>query len=146
LGGKNGDGVLFKITNVDERDQAAGTFTIAYSFGSGASDGKQPIAGVIVCSDGNDYGNTEGGGTLGYGILWRYNEVKKKETVVVNFDYSFKGAVPLATEEWTYQRDNAEYYVVGAASEGGFVGNKDGSGVVYHDESYPSNDALCTEH
>jgi len=144
LGGKNGDGVLFKITNVGELGQPAGNFTIAYSFGSGASDGKRPVAGVIVCSDGNNYGSTEGGGTQSYGTLWRFDEVKKKETVIYNFGYSFGGAVPLATEEWTYKRDNAENY--GTASEGGVVGNKDGSGVVYRDETYDSKDTLCKGH
>jgi len=135
LGGKNGAGVLFKISNDN--------FAVLYAFGSGASDGKQPVGGVIACSDGKDFGSTEIGGTLFYGTLWLYDELKKKETVLYNFDYSFGGAVPLAADTWTYVRDHAEFY--GVASEGGNVNGKNGSGVV-HSETYIGEDKLCTQH
>jgi len=50
-----GDGTAFKIS-------AAGTETILYSFGSSASDGLAPYAGLTVDSVGNLYGTTMNGG------------------------------------------------------------------------------------
>jgi uncharacterized repeat protein (TIGR03803 family) len=143
LGGENNAGVLFKISNVSDVDPPANNFAMLYAFGNGASDGKQPVGGVIVCSDGKDFGSTESGGSLFYGTLWLYDELKKKETVLYNFDYSFGGAVPLATDTWTGVRDGAEFY--GVASEGGNINGKNGSGVV-HSETYIHEDTLCTQH
>src|SRR5690242_2823077 len=38
------------------------TYSVLYSFGSSATDGKQPVASLIQATDGNFYGTTTGGG------------------------------------------------------------------------------------
>jgi uncharacterized repeat protein (TIGR03803 family) len=59
FGGANGggtdDGSLFKIT-------PAGAETMLHSFGASATDGINPMAGLILGTDGNFYGTTEDGG------------------------------------------------------------------------------------
>ncbi len=51
-GGSNSDGVVFRITN-------AGQFSVLYSF-TGGSDSSLPIDNLVLGSDGNFYGITEG--------------------------------------------------------------------------------------
>ncbi len=55
--GFSGQGTVYKLTS-------SGTFTVLHSF-SGLSDGGVPRSGLIQASDGNFYGDTEGGGTCG---------------------------------------------------------------------------------
>jgi uncharacterized repeat protein (TIGR03803 family) len=59
FGGANGggtdDGSVFKIT-------PAGAETMLHSFGASATDGINPMAGLILGTDGNFYGTTEDGG------------------------------------------------------------------------------------
>ena len=52
-----GQGTVYKLTS-------SGTFTLLHSF-TGLSDGGVPRSGLIQASDGNFYGDTEGGGTCG---------------------------------------------------------------------------------
>ena len=55
--GFSGQGNVYKLT-------ASGTFTVLHSF-TGLSDGGVPRSGLIQASDGNFYGDTEGGGVCG---------------------------------------------------------------------------------
>ena len=55
--GSIGQGTVFKLTS-------SGTLTVLHSF-TGLSDGGVPRAGLIQASDGNFYGDTEGGGACG---------------------------------------------------------------------------------
>jgi uncharacterized repeat protein (TIGR03803 family) len=59
-GGANGGGTIFEIT-------PSGTLTTLYSFcsQSGCPDGNLPIAGLVQGTDGNFYGTTAMGGTIG---------------------------------------------------------------------------------
>jgi uncharacterized repeat protein (TIGR03803 family) len=52
-----GQGTVFKLTST-------GTLTVLHSF-TGLTDGGVPRSGLIQASDGNFYGDTEGGGTCG---------------------------------------------------------------------------------
>ncbi len=65
-GGANNAGVLFKMT-------LAGTLTTVYSFCSqaGCTDGSGP-GGLTLGRDGNIYGLTGGGGTFGYGTVFKF--------------------------------------------------------------------------
>ena len=55
--GFSGQGTVYKLT-------PSGTFTNLHSF-TGLTDGGVPRSGLIQASDGNFYGDTEGGGTCG---------------------------------------------------------------------------------
>lgn len=79
-GGANGHGTVFKIS-------ASGTETILYSFGSGATDGQGPSAGLIMDSAGNLYGTTEGGGASGDGTVFKIS-ASGTESVLYSFGAS----------------------------------------------------------
>ena len=55
--GFSGQGTVYKLTS-------SGTFTLLHSF-TGLSDGGVPRSGLIQASDGDFYGDTEGGGVCG---------------------------------------------------------------------------------
>ena len=82
----NGCGVVFKIT----RD---GVLTVLHTFSH--SGGAFPVGGLVEATDGNFYGTTESGGTLGYGAIFRVSP-KGKLTFVHDFD-STAGATPTVT-------------------------------------------------
>ncbi len=63
-GGSNNLGTVFKIT-------IAGSLTPLYSFGTSASDGSNPAAGLVSANDGSFYGTTEGGGSNNIGTIFR---------------------------------------------------------------------------
>lgn len=65
-GGANGDGAVFKIS-------PDGTESVLYSFGSSATDGLQPAAGLVVDRAGNLYGTTETGGATNQGTVFEIN-------------------------------------------------------------------------
>lgn len=64
-GGTNngGWGTVFEIST-------NGAFTSLYSF-TGGNDGATPYAGLVAGTDGNLYGTTEDGGTIGYGTVFK---------------------------------------------------------------------------
>jgi len=63
-GGTNGAGTVFMIT-------PQGALTTLWQFGSGATNGANPEAGLVQGSDGNFYGTTQNGGTNGAGTAFR---------------------------------------------------------------------------
>lgn len=63
-GGANNNGTAFELS------QSSGAETVLHSFGGGASDGKQPAAGLIQGSDGNLYGTTTYGGNNSSGTVF----------------------------------------------------------------------------
>ena len=72
--GSGGLGTVFRIS-------PGGSYTNLYSFPGYAGDGYFPQAGLVQGSDGNFYGTTYGGGTNGYGIVFRISPDGKEETV-----------------------------------------------------------------
>ena len=80
-GGAHGVGVVFKLT-------PAGVESVLWNFGSGVADGKSPYAGLTLGTDGNFYGTTSGGGSAGYGTVFRITP-DGVETVLWSF-----GVVP----------------------------------------------------
>jgi uncharacterized repeat protein (TIGR03803 family) len=77
-GGTNSAGVVFKITS-------AGTLSTLWQFTS-ASDGSQPLAGLVQGSDSNFYGTTLSGGAHGAGTVFQITPA----AVFTNL-YSFTG-------------------------------------------------------
>jgi uncharacterized repeat protein (TIGR03803 family) len=76
-GGAIGLGTVFKIT-------AAGTETILHSFGSSATDGQTPRAGVIMDNAGNLYGTTLMGGANQIGTVFKI-DTSGTETILYSF-------------------------------------------------------------
>jgi uncharacterized repeat protein (TIGR03803 family) len=91
--GSNARGTVFKVT-------PAGVVTVLVNFtGNGASNkGSYPVAGLVQAADGNFYGTTPSGGTLGFGTVFKMTPAGAL-TTVVNFSYNGttqKGAFPQA--------------------------------------------------
>jgi uncharacterized repeat protein (TIGR03803 family) len=88
-GGTNYDGVVFRIT-------PAGKQTALYSF-TGGSDGYSPRSSLAAGADGNLYGTTEYGGSLGYGTVFSITTNGVFNTLLqfngLNGSYPFGGLV-----------------------------------------------------
>lgn len=78
-GGSSNLGTVFSIN----RDGS--NHTILRSFGSDATDGQSPAAGLIQGSDGALYGTTYSGGTSNYGTLFKLNTDGSDYVVLRNF-------------------------------------------------------------
>jgi len=86
LGGPQGDGTVFKL-------DTTGKETVLYSFGSVGGDGGIPIAGLVLDTQGNLYGTTYTGGTVGDGTVFKV-DMTGKETVLHSFTDSPDGSEP----------------------------------------------------
>jgi uncharacterized repeat protein (TIGR03803 family) len=89
-GGTNDYGAVYSIRPNGENEN------VLHSFGSGSSDGRDPITALIVVK-GKLYGTTYDGGTNGYGTIYRITTAGN-ETVLRSFgsDYRQDGANPEA--------------------------------------------------
>jgi len=72
----------------------AASENVLWSFGNG-TDGYYANTGVIIDSSGNLYGATSGGGSYGYGTLYKYAP-DGSETLLWNFGNGKDGQLPLA--------------------------------------------------
>jgi len=113
-GGTSGNGTVFKVT-------PAGVETVLYSFTGGTTDGGNPAAALIQGSDGNFYGTTSAGGTIGYGVVFKITPAGV-ETVLHSFAGGTDGIGPSAA---LIQGSDGNFY--GTTSAGGTSGN----GVVF---------------
>jgi uncharacterized repeat protein (TIGR03803 family) len=103
-GGDPEDGTIYKIT------LPSNTFTTLYQFDG--THGSIPYAPLVQGSDGNFYGTTYSGGTLGYGVIFKVTAAGKL-TAVYNFD-STHGAQPY---DPLVQGSDGNFY--GTTSSGG---------------------------
>jgi uncharacterized repeat protein (TIGR03803 family) len=89
LGGMHDAGAIFEIT-------PAGKLTTLYSFASEGenSNGSQPYAGLVLASNGNFYGTTEGGGAYNRGTVFEMTPGGDL-TTLHSFDGT-DGAYPMA--------------------------------------------------
>jgi len=111
-GGKYGQGVIFRLT--------AGGLTVLHDFGDTPGDGAQPVAGMILAVNGNFYGVTTAGGTVGAGIIFQISP-SGAYSILYNFDGT-NGANPWPTP---VQHTNGKIY--GITYDGGNFGG----GVLY---------------
>lgn len=81
----SGCGVIFKLSK-------AGQETVLYSF-TGGSDGAFPAGSLIRDGAGNLYGTASGGGTHGYGVVFKLDSAGN-ETVLYPFTGGSDGAYP----------------------------------------------------
>jgi uncharacterized repeat protein (TIGR03803 family) len=79
-------GTVFKVTT-------AGSFTSLYNFGSNFPDGANPKGALIRDAQGNLYGTTENGGTLGAGTVYELTPTGA-ERVIYNFSGGADGGMP----------------------------------------------------
>jgi uncharacterized repeat protein (TIGR03803 family) len=82
-GGANDSGTIFRIS-------LSGSFQTVYSFSSldgnsDNSDGSDPQAALIQAADGNLYSTTYGGGSNGYGNIFKYNLSLNQLTTLYSF-------------------------------------------------------------
>jgi uncharacterized repeat protein (TIGR03803 family) len=118
-GGANNFGTVFKMA-------PDGTTTVIHNFNF-SPDGGRPTAGLVQATDGNFYGATSDGGTLGFATLYKITP-GGTYTVLYTFDQT-TGAYPLVT---LTQHTNGTLY--GDTQKGGTGPNNCGaqcSGVFY---------------
>ncbi|HXI83279.1 MAG TPA: choice-of-anchor tandem repeat GloVer-containing protein [Verrucomicrobiae bacterium] len=113
IGGASSAGTVFRIS-------PAGNYTNLYSFANFPTDGANPEAALIQASDGNFYGTTIAGGTIGFGTVFRINPAGSETNL-----YSFGGSAtdgngPTAA---LVQGSDGNFY--GTAEQGG--ANHDGT-------------------
>jgi uncharacterized repeat protein (TIGR03803 family) len=89
-GGAIGGGIVFEITP----NGTSSTETVLHSFGS-SSDGKDPVAGLVMDASGNLYGTTANGGAIGVGTVFKITP-NGTETVLYSFAGGADGATPVA--------------------------------------------------
>ncbi len=90
INGFSGCGIVFKLTS-------AGVETVLYRFCSATSctDGSNPIAGLVMDSQGNIYGTTFYGGAYGYGTVFELDFTTGQETVLYSFTGGGDGEGPV---------------------------------------------------
>jgi uncharacterized repeat protein (TIGR03803 family) len=74
---------------------ASQTYSVLYTFTGAAGDGAYPYATLVVDHAGNIYGTTYGGGTYGYGTVFKL-DTSGNETVLYTFTGAGDGGKPEA--------------------------------------------------
>ena len=124
LGGTDNVGTVFRL------DKDNGGYRTLHDFSQTGGDGWSPSADLLQGSDGALYGMAKGGGSLGYGIVFKLNKDGSGYNVLYNFQNLGDGAYPGAA--LVEGSDGALYGttpVVGNLDAGTvFMLNKDGSG------------------
>jgi uncharacterized repeat protein (TIGR03803 family) len=93
-----GNGTVFKLTQTPQGYSEG----VIYSFGSGTSDGSEPVAGPIIDGSGNLFGTTFGGGTgcgiSGCGTVYELQPTFTgyAEKILYRFGGASDGSGPLA--------------------------------------------------
>jgi uncharacterized repeat protein (TIGR03803 family) len=108
-GGAADSGTVFKLT-------PNGTLTTLASF-DGVNTGSGPTAGLVFGADGNLYGSTRYGGTLGYGTLFRLTPDGTLTTLVQFTGINGNGSNPLAA-----MTPAPDGFLYGTTSNGGTPG------------------------
>ncbi len=98
--GTNRYGMVFKVTG-------SGTFTILHAFS--LSDGGDPVAGLVLGKDGNFYGTTFNGGSIGYGNVFKITPAGVL-TVLRSFTPGSDGGTPYGG---LVQATDGNFYGVG---------------------------------
>jgi uncharacterized repeat protein (TIGR03803 family) len=100
--GANRYGMVFKVTG-------KGTFSILHAFN--LTDGGDPYSGLVLGKDGNFYGTTFNGGTVGYGNVFKITPGGTM-TVLHSFTPATDGATPYGG---LVQATDGNFYGVGYA-------------------------------
>jgi uncharacterized repeat protein (TIGR03803 family) len=95
-GGSNGAGIIFKLTPPPTACAAVlcpWHETILHQFSGGSGDGANPYGDPIEDSSGNIYGTTTGGGSTGFGTVFKLDSAGN-ESVLYSFGEPPDGAEP----------------------------------------------------
>ncbi|MBV9720155.1 MAG: hypothetical protein JOZ77_12620 [Candidatus Eremiobacteraeota bacterium] len=114
-----GCGVVFRVS-------ASGRYSVVHKFRY--IDGASPAAGLALGPDGNFYGTTTFGGSIGWGEVFRITSAGKV-TVLYNFQKGPDGDQPVAGVTL-----DSHGNIYGTTQYGGFAGNQtcnNGCGVVF---------------
>jgi len=103
---RGGCGTIFKIT-------PSGTLTTVHNFAGYPTDGSNSQAALIQAADGNFYGTTSGGGTNGFGAIFKLTPGGTL-TILYSFGFYTDGASPVGG---LVQAANGNFY--GTAYDGG---------------------------
>ena len=113
-GGASGWGTLYKLN-------PSGQETVLYSF-TGAADGGQPLAVVIMDSAGNFYGTTEFGGASNLGVVYKVDKTGKEAVL-----HSFAGGTDGSSVAFAGVIRDSGGNLYGTTNQGG----SSSGGVVY---------------
>ena len=91
--GRFDEGVVFRISDLSTSPRES----VIYTF-TGGSDGGSPRASLIQASDGNLYGTTQSGGSVGAGAVFKVSNLEGSptETVIYSFGLGADGGNPSA--------------------------------------------------
>jgi uncharacterized repeat protein (TIGR03803 family) len=82
-----GCGIAFKLSGTTE--------TILHDFGTGSSDGRNPMGAVVMDGEGNLYGETIGGGSSGqYGAVYEISSTGTESVLHSFVDNGVDGQTP----------------------------------------------------
>ena len=89
-------GVVFQMS---PHGDGTWSYHILHYFGSSATDGERPAAGLVMDADGNLYGNTAFGGAYNQGTIFKFTHTggRWKESVLYDFPNCAKGCLPGGT-------------------------------------------------
>ena len=127
-----GCGTIFKVT-------PAGTFKLLHSFDF--TDGATPWASSLIeGTDGNIYGTTTSGGTVGVGTVFKMSLDGTPFTTLYSFCIQTNCADGLSPFAGLIQGADGDFY--GATAQGGAIGEQGGDGTIFS----TSAGALSTLH
>jgi uncharacterized repeat protein (TIGR03803 family) len=114
-GGVNGGGVIYQF------DQATGSYEKKYDFTS--ASGFHPLGNSLtLASNSKFYGMTNGGGTMGFGVIFEFDPINSTYKKLVDFDGIANGRFPHGD---LIQTSNGKLYGVT------FQGGSDDQGVLF---------------
>jgi uncharacterized repeat protein (TIGR03803 family) len=110
-GGTNSDGVIYRITT-------SGAYTVLHNFNT-STDGGTPYGGLVQATDGNFYGTTTTGGSLGGGTIFK---ITTAGVFSVVYNFNPNDATGSDPESNLTQHTNGLLYGDTFYSEGGDYG------------------------
>ncbi|HEY0257121.1 MAG TPA: choice-of-anchor tandem repeat GloVer-containing protein, partial [Candidatus Methylacidiphilales bacterium] len=113
-GGVTGEGTIYNIS------PTTGAVTILHSFSDTTGDGAQPLAGLILASDGNFYGTTSKGGANNFGTIFRMTMTGG--TAAVTILHSFSNATTDGDDPEARLTQGTDGNLYGTTSVGGTAG------------------------
>lgn len=110
-GGQYDGGTIYRINPADRTFESLYDFDI-YTYGG------YPTSGLIQATDGFFYGATPGGGTVGTGVIYRFDATNRILTVLEDLSTPSEGTVPSGPPIQA-----SDGFLYGLTTEGGSIGD-----------------------